>query len=44
MASSTEFEDLGLSILGLGTEYPPHSLKPNSLEVLSKRFYPESPA
>jgi hypothetical protein len=44
MAAQAEFEDLGLSILGLGTQYPPHSLKPSSLEELSKRFYPESPA
>ncbi|KAK4158337.1 peroxisomal biogenesis factor 11-domain-containing protein [Chaetomidium leptoderma] len=42
--ASSEFEELGLSILGLGTQYPPHALKPDSLEVLSKRFYPESPA
>lgn len=44
MAAPAEFEELGLSILGLGTQYPPHSLKPNSLEVLSKRFHPDSPA
>lgn len=44
MASPEEPQDLGLSILGLGTQYPPHSLKPDALEVLSKRFYPDSPA
>lgn len=44
MAASAEFEDVELSILGLGTQYPPHALKPNSLDVLSKRFYPDSPA
>lgn len=44
MAIRTSMDDLNLSILGLGTQYPPHSLKPDSIEVLSKRFYPESPA
>ncbi|KAK4145217.1 peroxisomal biogenesis factor 11-domain-containing protein [Dichotomopilus funicola] len=44
MAIRTNMDDLNLSILGLGTQYPPHSLKPDSIEVLSKRFYPESPA
>lgn len=44
MATQNEFEDLGLSILGLGAQYPPYDLKPESLEILSKRFYPESPA
>ncbi|KAL2149343.1 hypothetical protein VTH82DRAFT_8691 [Thermothelomyces myriococcoides] len=44
MAAQPEFGDMGLSILGLGTQYPPYDLKPSSLEVLSKRFYPESPA
>ncbi|KAK3292534.1 thiolase-like protein [Chaetomium fimeti] len=44
MAAQNGFEDLGLSILGLGAQYPPHDLKPESLEILSKRFYPESPA
>ncbi|AEO64316.1 uncharacterized protein THITE_2110340 [Thermothielavioides terrestris NRRL 8126] len=44
MAAAAEFEDLGLSILGLGAEYPPHALEPKSLDVLSKRFYPDSPA
>ncbi|KAK3303271.1 peroxisomal biogenesis factor 11-domain-containing protein [Chaetomium strumarium] len=44
MASPAEFEDLGLAVLGVAAEYPPHSLKPSSLEVLSKRFYPDSPA
>ncbi|KAL2197999.1 thiolase-like protein [Corynascus similis CBS 632.67] len=44
MATQCDFGDLGLSIIGLGTQYPPHDLKPSSLEVLSKRFYPESPA
>ncbi|KAH6842811.1 thiolase-like protein [Chaetomium sp. MPI-CAGE-AT-0009] len=44
MTAQNEFGDLGLSVLGIGTQYPPHNLKPESLEILSKRFYPESPA
>lgn len=38
------FSDLSLSILGLGTQYPPFGLQPNSVETLAKRFYPDSPA
>lgn len=44
MAAQAEFEDLGLSILGLGTQYPPCDLKADALEVLGKRFHPDSPA
>ena len=44
MAAQAEFEDLGLSVLGLGTQYPPHDLKADAIEVLSSRFHPESPA
>ncbi|KAL2135095.1 hypothetical protein VTI74DRAFT_9805 [Chaetomium olivicolor] len=44
MPASAEFEDLGLSVLGLGTQYPPFSLKPDELDVLGKRFYPDSSA
>ncbi|KAL2162211.1 hypothetical protein VTH06DRAFT_7124 [Thermothelomyces fergusii] len=44
MDAQFESGNLGLTILGLGTQYPPFDLKPSSLEVLSKRFYPESPA
>ncbi len=36
--------ELGLSIVGLGSQYPPYSLKPDSLETLSKRYYPDTPA
>jgi type III polyketide synthase len=38
------FSDLSLSILGLGTQYPPFGLQPDSVETLAKRFYPDSPA
>ncbi|KAK4199775.1 thiolase-like protein [Triangularia verruculosa] len=44
MSVSTEPRELGLSILGLGTQYPPYSLDARALEVLSKRYHPESPA
>lgn len=44
MAAPTEFEELGLSIVGLGTQYPPYSIKPAELDVLSGRFHPDSPA
>lgn len=36
------FGELGLSILGVGAQYPPFALKSDSLDTLSKRFYPES--
>jgi len=44
MTATAAHGGLGLSIIGLGTEYPPHSLAPSSLEVLSKKYYPDSPA
>lgn len=44
MATRDTFGDMGLSIIGISSEYPPHSLKSNALDILSKRFYPESPA
>ncbi len=37
-------DDLNLSILGLGVEYPPFQLGPEALETLAKRFYPPSTA
>ncbi|KAK0707434.1 thiolase-like protein [Lasiosphaeris hirsuta] len=45
MAASAVPGELGLSIVGLGTQYPPHALETKSaLSTLSKRFYPDSPA
>jgi type III polyketide synthase len=44
MASSGPFRELGLSIVGLGVQYPPHQLKPDAIDTLAKRFYPESPS
>ncbi|KAK0628865.1 thiolase-like protein [Bombardia bombarda] len=44
MAAPVAFGELGLSILGLGAEYPPHNLKPTAIDTLAKRYYPDSPA
>ncbi|KAK0704167.1 thiolase-like protein [Apiosordaria backusii] len=44
MSVQTEPRELGLSILGLGIQYPPHSLDARAIEVLSKRYHPDSPA
>ncbi|TVY84534.1 putative polyketide synthase [Lachnellula suecica] len=38
------FGDLNLSIIGLGTEYPPYLLQPSALDKLCQKYYPESPA
>jgi fungal type III polyketide synthase len=42
MADSHVMGDLGLSILGLGVQYPPYSLKPSAVEEIAKKFYPDS--
>ncbi|KAK4164561.1 putative chalcone synthase [Cladorrhinum sp. PSN259] len=44
MAATPESKELGLSILGLGVQYPAHSLKASAVETLSKKYHPESPA
>lgn len=44
MATPRAPGELGLSIIGLGTQYPPFSLPPTALDTLSKKFYPDSPA
>lgn len=44
MAAQTSFSELRLSILGLGTQYPPYGLKPDSVETISKRYYPDTPS
>ena len=36
--------DLDLSIVGIGVEYPPFRVGSDALETLAKRYYPESPA
>ncbi|KAJ0349659.1 hypothetical protein COL154_007108 [Colletotrichum chrysophilum] len=43
-AANDGFGDLGLDIIGVGTQYPPHSLEANSIDYLSEMYYPESPA
>ncbi|KAH7319684.1 thiolase-like protein [Stachybotrys elegans] len=42
MAAPNNFRELGLSVIGLGTQYPPYNLTSKALDVLSERFYPES--
>ncbi|KAI0477456.1 chalcone and stilbene synthase [Xylariaceae sp. FL0804] len=44
MASPDTFGELGLSIVGLGAQYPPNALKPDELAKLAAAYYPESPA
>ena len=43
-ATKKQFGDLNLSIIGLGTQYPPYLLDPSDLDTLCKRHYPETPA
>ncbi|KAI1741480.1 thiolase-like protein [Xylaria scruposa] len=38
------FGELGLSIIGLGAQYPPNNLKSDELAKLATKFHPESPA
>lgn len=44
MAAPSPFGELGLSIIGLGAEYPPHDLRPDALSTIANKFYPESEA
>jgi type III polyketide synthase len=44
MSGVNSFVELGLSVLGIGTQYPPHSLKPDALNILSEKYYPQSDA
>lgn len=44
MAEPAAPGELGLSIIGLGTQYPPHNITSKGLETISKKFYPDSPA
>ena len=37
-------EELNLSILGIGVEYPPYKIGPEALQSLAERHYPKSPA
>ncbi|KAL5604362.1 hypothetical protein BROUX41_002334 [Berkeleyomyces rouxiae] len=38
------FGDMDLSILGIKAAYPPYKLEPKALDIIAKRFYPDSPA
>ncbi|ROW08360.1 hypothetical protein VMCG_03050 [Cytospora schulzeri] len=42
--SSNTFGQLGLSITGLGTQYPPYDLKPDAISTLAKRYHADSPS
>jgi hypothetical protein len=44
MTTFIAFGDLNFSIIGLGTEYPPHSLNAEALDSMSRKFYPLSPS
>jgi type III polyketide synthase len=44
MAAPSTFGELGLSIIGLSAEYPPHSLDYTCLNILGERFYPDTPS
>lgn len=44
MASPNSFGQLGLSILGVGSQYPPYGLKPDAIDTLATRFHPDSPS
>ena len=35
-------DDLNLSILGIGVEYPPFRVGPEDLETVASRHYPDS--
>ncbi|KAI1800283.1 putative type III polyketide synthase [Daldinia bambusicola] len=44
MASPNSFGELGLSIIGLGAQYPPYSLKSDEVNKIATKYYPDSPA
>lgn len=44
MATRSTFGELGLSIIGLGAQYPPNKIKPDELAKLASKFHPETPA
>jgi type III polyketide synthase len=44
MAEPAAPGELGLSIIGLGTQYPPFTITAKALEKFSKKFYPDTPA
>ncbi|KAK6083923.1 chalcone and stilbene synthase domain-containing protein [Seiridium cupressi] len=44
MEATSEFGELGLSIIGVASQYPPYALEPDQVQHLAERFYPESQA
>ncbi|KAI0004368.1 thiolase-like protein [Xylariaceae sp. FL0662B] len=44
MASPNAFGELGLSIVGLGAQYPPNALRPDEVTKLATKYYPDSPS
>ncbi|KAI1078795.1 chalcone and stilbene synthase [Whalleya microplaca] len=44
MASPNTFGELGLSIVGLGAQYPPNALRPDEVTKLATKYYPDSPS
>ncbi|KAI0129668.1 chalcone and stilbene synthase domain-containing protein [Xylariales sp. AK1849] len=42
MATTNSFGELGLSVIGVASQYPPYGLKPNEVEILAEKYYPES--
>jgi type III polyketide synthase len=44
MASNSGFGELGLSIIGLGAQYPPNKLKADEVAKIAAKFHPDSPA
>ena len=44
MTSTGDFGELGLSIIGVGCQYPPYALKTDAIDILGQKFYPDSAA
>lgn len=44
MASTDSFGELGLFIIGVGTQYPPYLLKPDEVQKLAEKYHPDTPA
>lgn len=42
--STNTFGQLGLSITGFGTQYPPYGLKPDAINTLAKRYHADTPS
>ncbi|KPI45205.1 Chalcone synthase J [Cyphellophora attinorum] len=42
--ASERYQRPNVFVYGVGAAYPPHSIKPEELDVLARRFYPSTPA